>query len=197
MGKTGELAAGGGLQFRDLVIQGNDLLTSIAEMEIPWLAVVNGPAVGAGCGLALVCDLVLAAESAFFAVSFAGVGAVLDLGLTHMLPRLVGVHRANELAFFGDRVYAPQAAEMGLINRAVPDHELRDTARQWGARLAAGPTRAIGAIKLGIRRSLHGTFRDSLHWEATMQSLVLQSPDAAEGIAAFRQRRKPDFKGRL
>ena len=195
MGESGETIAAGGLRFREYIKSGNNFLTGITEMEKPWLAVVNGPAVGAGCGLALACDLVLAAESAFFAVSFTGVGAVLDLGLTYWLPRLVGVHRANELAFFGDRVYAPQAAAMGLINHAVPDDELMDTARKWAARLAAGPTLAIGAIKLGIRRGLHGSFRDSLHWEAMMQSLVLQTPDANEGIAAFSQRRKPEFKG--
>ncbi len=195
LGESGKTIAAGGLRFREFVMAGNNFLTGVAEMEKPWLAVVNGPAVGAGCGLALVCDLVLAAESAFFAMSFVGVGAVLDLGLTYWLPRLVGVHRANELAFFGDRVYAPQAADMGLINRAVPDDELMDTAHKLAARLAAGPTLAIGATKLGIRRSLHGSFRASLHWEATMQALVLQSKDAHEGIAAFAQKRKPDFKG--
>ena len=193
----GQQLSSGGMGVRAIVLSMNEVLTGIAEMEKPWLVAINGPAVGGGCSLALVCDLVLAAESAFFSVAFTGVGAVLDLGLTYMLPRLVGVHRANELAFFGERVYAPQAAEMGLINRAVPDDELQDTAQEWGARLAAGPTLALGAIKLGIRRGLHSSFRDSLHWEAAMQALMLQSPDAAEGIEAFRQKRKPEFTGSL
>jgi 2-(1,2-epoxy-1,2-dihydrophenyl)acetyl-CoA isomerase len=165
-------------------------------MEKPWLAAVNGPAVGGGCGLALACDLVLIAESAFLALNFVNVGLVMDLGSTFLVPRLVGLRKANELAFFGERIYGPEAAEMGLVNRVVSDDVLMDAAREWAARLAAGPTLAIGAIKLGMRRALHGTFRDALHWEAMMQSLAAQTDDAAEGLMAFFQKRKPEFKGK-
>jgi 2-(1,2-epoxy-1,2-dihydrophenyl)acetyl-CoA isomerase len=84
---------------------------------------------------------------------------------------------------------------MGLINRAVPEDALMDTAREWAERLAAGPTLSIGAIKLGIERSLHGTLRDALNWEAMIISLVAQTDDAAEGLMAFFQKRKPEFKG--
>jgi 2-(1,2-epoxy-1,2-dihydrophenyl)acetyl-CoA isomerase len=84
---------------------------------------------------------------------------------------------------------------MGLVNRAVPDDALMDTAREWATRLAAGPALAIGAMKLGMRRALHGTFRDALHWEAMMLSLIAQTEDAAEGLMAFFQKRKPEFKG--
>jgi 2-(1,2-epoxy-1,2-dihydrophenyl)acetyl-CoA isomerase len=83
-----------------------------------------------------------------------------------------------------------------LINRAVPDGELMAAAREWAGRLAAGPTLAIGAMKLGMRRALHGTFRDTLHWEAMMISLITQTEDAAEGLMAFFQRREPEFKGK-
>jgi 2-(1,2-epoxy-1,2-dihydrophenyl)acetyl-CoA isomerase len=121
---------------------------------------------------------------------------VLDMGSSYLLPRLVGLHKANELAFFGERIYGPEAAEMGLVNRTVPDDELLDTAREWAVRLAAGPTLSIGAMKLGMRRALHGTFRDALHWEAMMISLIAQTGDAAEGLMAFFQKRKPDFTGR-
>jgi 2-(1,2-epoxy-1,2-dihydrophenyl)acetyl-CoA isomerase len=139
---------------------------------------------------------VLAAESAYLCVGYVNVGMVLDMGGTFLLPRLVGLHKASELAFFGERVYGPEAAEIGLINRAVPDDALLDTAREWAERLAAGPTLSIGAMKLGMQRALHGTFRDALHWEAMMLSLIAQTEDAGEGMMAFFQKRTPDFKGR-
>ena len=195
LGGSGQALAGGGMGVRAAVMTMNELLADVAEMEKPWLAAVNGPAVGGGCSLALVCDLVLAAESAYLCVGYVNVGMVLDMGSTFLLPRLVGLRKAKELAFFGDRVYGPEAAEIGLINRAVPDDALMDTAREWAARLAAGPTLAIGAMKLGMRRALHTTFRDALHWEAMMISLIAQTEDAAEGVTAFFQKRKPEFRG--
>jgi 2-(1,2-epoxy-1,2-dihydrophenyl)acetyl-CoA isomerase len=174
----------------------NELLAQIAEMEKPWLAAVNGPAVGGGCSLALVCDLVLIAESAYLSLGYVNVGMVLDMGSTFVVPRLVGLRKAKELAFFGERVYGPEAAEMGLANRAVPDDELLETSREWAVRLAAGPTLSIGAIKLGMQRALDGTMRDAMHWEAMMISLIAQTEDAAEGLMAFFQKRTPEFKGR-
>jgi 2-(1,2-epoxy-1,2-dihydrophenyl)acetyl-CoA isomerase len=196
LGGTGEMLGAGGMGVRAAVLAMNEVLAGIAEMQKPWLAAVNGPAVGGGCSLALVCDLVLAAESAYLCVGYVNVGMVLDMGGTFLLPRLVGLHKASELAFFGERVYGPEAAEIGLINRSVPDEALMDTAREWAARLAAGPTLSIGAMKLGMQRALHGTFRDALHWEAMMLSLIAQTEDAAEGLMAFFQKRKPEFKGR-
>ncbi len=196
LGGSGEALASGGMGVRAALMAMNELLTDIAEMEKPWLAAINGPAVGGGCSLALVCDLALIAESAYLCLGYVNIGMVLDMGSTFMTPRLVGLRKAKELAFFGERVYGPEAAEIGLVNRVVPDEELLDTARQWAVRLAAGPTLAIGAIKLGMRRALHATFRDSLHWEAMMLSLIAQTEDAAEGLAAFFQKRKPEFKGK-
>ncbi len=196
LGGSGQTLASGGMGVRAAVMAMNGVLTDIAEMEKPWLAAVNGPAVGGGCSLALVCDLVLIAESAYLSLGYVNVGMVLDMGSTFLVPRLVGLRKAKELAFFGDRVYGPEAAEIGLANRAVPDGELLDTAREWAARLAAGPTLSIGAIKLGMQRALHGTFRDALHWEAMMLSLIAQTEDAAEGLMAFFQKREPEFKGR-
>lgn len=196
LGSSGQTLAAGGMGVRAAILSMNELLADVAEMEKPWLAAVNGPAVGGGCSLALVCDLVLAAESAYLSLGYVNVGMVLDMGSTFLVPRLVGLRRAKELAFFGERVYAPEAVEIGLINRAVPDEELMDTAREWAVRLAAGPTLSIGAIKLGMQRALHTTFRDALHWEAMMLSLIAQTGDAAEGLMAFLQKRKPEFKGR-
>jgi 2-(1,2-epoxy-1,2-dihydrophenyl)acetyl-CoA isomerase len=196
LGGSGQTLAAGGMGVRAAVGAMNELLVDIAEMEKPWVAAINGPAVGGGCSLALNCDLLLIAESAYLCVGYVNVGVVLDMGSTYLLPRLVGLHKANELAFFGERVYGPEAAELGLANRVVPDEELPDTAREWAARLAAGPALAIGAMKLGMRRALHGTFRDALHWESQMLALIAQTEDAAEGLMAFFQKRKPQFKGR-
>ena len=195
LGGSGETLASGGMGVRAALIAMNELLTDVAEMEKPWLAAVNGPAVGGGCSLALACDLALIAESAYLCLGYVNIGMVLDMGSTFLTPRLVGLRKAKEMAFFGDRVYGPEAAEIGLANRVVPDDELMDTAREWAARLASGPTLSIGAIKLGMHRALHGTFRDALHWEAMMLSLIAQTDDAAEGLTAFFQKRKPEFKG--
>ena len=196
MGGTGEALGAGGMGVRAAVMAMNEVLAGIAEMQKPWMAAVNGPAVGGGCSLALVCDLNLIAESAYLCVGYVNVGMVLDMGGTYLLPRLVGIQKASELAFFGERVYGPEAAEMGLANRSVPDAELMDTAREWAARLASGPTLSIGAMKLGMRRGLQSTFRDTLHWEAMMLSLIAQTEDEAEGLMAFFQKREPEFKGR-
>jgi 2-(1,2-epoxy-1,2-dihydrophenyl)acetyl-CoA isomerase len=195
LGGSGQALGAGGMGVRAAVMAMNEVLAAIAEMQKPWLAAVNGPAVGGGCSLALVCDLVLLAESAYLCVGYVNVGMVTDMGITYLLPRLVGIHKANELAFFGERIYGSQAVEMGLANRTVPGGELLDTAREWAARLAAGPTLSIGAMKLGMRRALHSTFRDALHWEAMMLSLIAQTEDAAEGLMAFFQKRPPEFKG--
>jgi len=196
LGGSGETLASGGMGVRAALMAMNELLTDVAEMEKPWLAAVNGPAVGGGCSLAMACDLALIAESAYLCLGYVNIGMVLDMGSTFLTPRLVGLRKAKELAFFGDRVYGPEAAEIGLVNRVVPDDELLDTAREWAARLASGPTLSIGAIKLGMQRALHTTFRDALHWEAMMLSLIAQTDDAAEGLTAFFQKRKPEFKGK-
>jgi 2-(1,2-epoxy-1,2-dihydrophenyl)acetyl-CoA isomerase len=196
LGGSGQMLGASGMGVRAAVMAMNDLLADIAEMEKPWLAAVNGPAVGGGCSLALNCDLVLVAESAYFCLGYVNVGMVLDMGSTFLVPRLVGLRKAKELAFFGERVYGPEAAEIGLANRVLPGDELMDATREWAERLAAGPALSIGAIKLGMRRALHTSFRDALHWEAMMLALIAQTEDAAEGLMAFFQKRKPEFKGK-
>jgi 2-(1,2-epoxy-1,2-dihydrophenyl)acetyl-CoA isomerase len=196
LGGSADTLSTGGMGLRSAVMEMNEVLLQIAEMEKPWLAAVNGPAVGGGCALALNCDLVLAAESAYLCVGYVNIGVVLDMGCSFVLPRLVGMHRAKELSFFGERVYAPQAEEMGLINRSVPDGELMDTAREWAMKLVSGPMLAIGAMKQLLCRSQHGTLSDALQRETNMLSLISQTEDAAEGIMAFFQKRKPQFKGK-
>jgi 2-(1,2-epoxy-1,2-dihydrophenyl)acetyl-CoA isomerase len=195
LGGSAEALSAGGMGVRSVVLKMNAVLTGIAEMEKPWLAAVNGPAVGGGCSLALVCDLALIAETAFMSAGYVNVGLVPDMGMTYMLPRLVGFHKASELVLFGERVYGPEAVELGLANRVVPDEVLMDTTKEWAEQLANGPTLAIGAIKLGLRRALHGSLRDTLNWEAMMLPLIVQTEDASEGLMAFFQKRDPEFKG--
>ena len=196
LGGSAEALTAGGMGVRTVVLKMNAVLTGIVEMEKPWLAAVNGPAVGGGCSLALVCDLALMAESAYMSAGYVNVGLVPDMGMTYMLPRLVGYRKASELALFGERVPAQEALEIGLANRVVPDEDLMVSTRKWAERLAKGPALAIGAIKLGLRRALHGSLRDTLYWEAMMLPLIVQTEDASEGLMAFFQKRDPEFKGK-
>jgi 2-(1,2-epoxy-1,2-dihydrophenyl)acetyl-CoA isomerase len=126
---AGEILAQGSVGLHRVIQAVNAMLLRIAEMEKPWLAAINGPAVGGGCSLALVCDLVLAAESAYLSAGYIKIGLMMDMGLTYLLPHLAGLRRANDLAFFGERIPSSQAVEIGLINRCVPDQELMASTR--------------------------------------------------------------------
>ena len=192
---AGEVFSQGTVGLRKAMGKVNGALKRIAGMEKPWLAAVNGPAVGGGCSLALVCDLVLAAESAYLSAGYIKVGLMMDMGLTYLLPHLVGLRLANELAFFGERVPASEAVEIGLVNRTVPDESLLETARQWAQRLAKGPTLAIAANKLAMRRALHSTYSEALEWEAQALPMIVQSEDLREGLSAFVEKREAHFKG--
>jgi 2-(1,2-epoxy-1,2-dihydrophenyl)acetyl-CoA isomerase len=193
---AGDVFSRGSVGIRQAMQAINGLLTRIAEMEKPWLAAVNGPAVGGGFSLALTCDLVMAAESAYFSAGYVKVGLMMDMGLTYLLPHLAGLRRANELAFFGERLPAAEAASIGLINRLLPDDDLMEAAREWALRLAQGPTLAIAANKLAMRRALHSTYRQALDWESLALPLIAQSEDLLEGLSAFVQKRDAQFKGR-
>jgi 2-(1,2-epoxy-1,2-dihydrophenyl)acetyl-CoA isomerase len=196
LGSSAQALAAGGMGMRATVIRMNELLKRIAGMEKPWIAAVNGPAVGGGCSLALICDLVIAAQSAYLSAGYVRVGLVLDMGSTFMLARLVGLHKANELAFFGEKISAEEAVKIGLINKSVKDNQLLDAALDWALRLAQGPRLAIGVNKFGLRSALEGTLEDALNREAMMISMIAQTEDAAEGLMAFFQKRDPDFKGK-
>lgn len=180
---------------RDWLVHLNRLVAGIMEMEVPWVAAIHGPAVGMGAHLALACDLVVMAQSAYLCEAFLARGLVVDVAGMYLLPRLVGLHKAKELAFFGERVHGPQAVQLGLANLAVPDGELMRVSREWAARLARGPTRAIGLTKLGMNRGLSMSLGDVLSFEAQSQALVSQTEDAHEGIRAFLEKREPVFKG--
>jgi 2-(1,2-epoxy-1,2-dihydrophenyl)acetyl-CoA isomerase len=171
------------------------LISALLDCEKPVIAAVNATAAGGGMHLALACDLVLAAEEAKFIEVFVRRGIAPDAGGAYLLPRLIGPQRAKELFFFGDDLPAREAERLGLVNRVVPREQLPTVAAEWAARLAAGPTKAIGATKYLTNRSLESDRATALWDEAVAQELVIGSEDCREGLAAFAERRTPSFKG--
>jgi 2-(1,2-epoxy-1,2-dihydrophenyl)acetyl-CoA isomerase len=171
------------------------IITGIREMPKPVLAAVNGPAVGIGCSLALACDLVLAAESAYFLLAFVNIGLVPDGGSSVLVPERVGFARAAEMAMLGERVPARQALEWGLVNRVVPDGQLADEARALADRLAAGPTRSYAGSKRQLNAWRFARMQEQLDLEASIQQEMAGSGDFQEGVQAFLERRSPRFEG--
>jgi 2-(1,2-epoxy-1,2-dihydrophenyl)acetyl-CoA isomerase len=171
------------------------ILLGVREMPKPVLASVNGPAAGIGCSLALACDLVLAAESAFFLLAFINIGLVPDGGSTALVPARIGAARAAEMALLGERLPAPTALEWGLINRVVADAELEGAADALLARLAAGPTRAYANAKRLLNRTQYAGLAEQLDAEAEAQREQGATADFAEGVLAFAEKRPPRFTG--
>lgn len=171
------------------------LVAGVLDCDKPVIAAVNGTAAGIGAHLALACDLVIAADTARFIEVFARRGLVPDGGGCWLLPRLVGLQRAKELVFFGDDLPAVEAERLGLVNRVVPADEVAAVAGAWAARLAAGPTRAIGLTKGLLNRSLDSDRATAFREEALAQEINMTTQDANEGVAAFVERRDPAYRG--
>jgi 2-(1,2-epoxy-1,2-dihydrophenyl)acetyl-CoA isomerase len=187
---------GGAPVFGDMLRQGyNPLILRMRNLEKPIVAAVNGAAAGAGCSLALACDLILASETASFIQVFVRVGLVPDCGSLFFLPRLVGFARAMELCLRGDAVIARDAERMGLVNGVVPPDDLMKTAREWALRLARGPGKAIGLIKRGLNRSIGSDLESMLEVEAQLQEIAGRTQDHREGVLAFLEKRAPKFQG--
>jgi 2-(1,2-epoxy-1,2-dihydrophenyl)acetyl-CoA isomerase len=181
--------------YRRLTERYHPIITGIRRMPKPVVAAVNGPAAGIGCSLALACDLVVAAESAYFLLAFVNIGLIPDGGSTMLVPTRVGLARAAELALLGERLPAPSALDWGLINRVVPDEELIPAAQALTLRLAAGPTRSYAGAKQALNAWLYGRMDDQLELEARLQQEMAGSSDFAEGVAAFAEKRSPSFTG--
>jgi 2-(1,2-epoxy-1,2-dihydrophenyl)acetyl-CoA isomerase len=173
----------------------NPLFVRVRTIPKPVVAAVNGPAVGIGCSLALACDLVVAAESAYFLMAFVNIGLGLDGGASLTLPSRVGHARAFEIAMLGERIPAPQALEWGLINRVVPDGELTEAVGTLASRLAAGPPGSYANIKRAINEQLYPRLEEQLDAEAVLQQGRAQSNDFMEGVLAFMQKRPANFTG--
>ncbi len=174
----------------------NPIITRIRTMEKPVIASVNGVAAGAGCSLALACDLRIAAESASFIEAFINVGLVPDCGSTFMLPRLVGMSRAMELTFTGRKVKASEALQIGLVNWVYPDAQLPAEAMRIAQQLAALPTRAIGLTKRALNVAWTTNLDTQLDLEAKLQTPASRTEDHGEGLRAFLEKRRPHFQGR-
>jgi 2-(1,2-epoxy-1,2-dihydrophenyl)acetyl-CoA isomerase len=174
----------------------NPLIKRMRELEKPILGAINGPAAGAGLGIALATDIRLAAEDARFVFGFSGIGLTTDSGTSVSLPRLIGLARASYLAFTNDPVTAQDALAWGLVNRVVPAEALATEAESLASRLAEGPTRAIGLTKRAFNRTVFPDLTEALDYEAHLQETAGRTEDHAEGVAAFREKRPPEFKGR-
>lgn len=174
----------------------NPIIRAINEMPKPVIARVNGVAAGAGCSLALACDLIIAAEDAQFIEVFINIGLVPDSGSSYFLPRTVGMPRAFELATMGTRLRAAEAAAMGLINKAVPADELDGEVGKYTAYYATAPTRAIALIKKMLRKGMTSSLEEVLDYESYCQEIAGNSSDYKEGVTAFLEKRKPVFKGK-
>jgi 2-(1,2-epoxy-1,2-dihydrophenyl)acetyl-CoA isomerase len=196
-----DLRAGGGPPsgqdiYDRLTKQYNPVLARIRQLPKPVVSAVNGPAAGIGLSLALVGDLVVASESAYFLLAFVNIGLVPDGGSSLLVPSRVGFARAAELAMLGERLGARQALEWGLINRVWPDEEFAARADELTGRLAEGPTRSYAGIKRQLNQSLYERLDDHLEFEAQVQQEAGSSEDFIEGVKAFIEKRPPRFTGR-
>jgi len=173
----------------------NPLLERLFALPVPFVTAVNGPAAGAGCSFALAGDIVIASESAYFLQAFVNIGLVPDVGSTWLLPRLAGKARAQAMMMLGEKVPAATALDWGMIWQVVHDADLVTTATTLATRLAAGPTRTYALIRQGIRDSLDASLTEALAIERRNQRSAGRSPDFAEGVRAFLQKRKAAFRG--
>jgi 2-(1,2-epoxy-1,2-dihydrophenyl)acetyl-CoA isomerase len=171
------------------------LVAAVLDCGKPVIAVVNGAAAGIGAHLALAADLVVAAEDASFVEVFVRRGLVVDGGGAYLLPRRMGMQKAKELAFFGDKLPAAEALALGLVNRVVPAAELDAAADEFARRLAVGPTTAISLTKRLLNASPDGDRAAAFLAEAMAQEIQSTADDSREGVRSFMERRPPEFRG--
>ncbi|GAX90251.1 enoyl-CoA hydratase/isomerase family protein [Effusibacillus lacus] len=174
----------------------NQLILAMSELDVPIVAAVHGYAAGAGVCLALACDMVLAAEDSKFIMSFAKVGLISDGGGLFFLPRTIGLYRAKEALFLAEPIDAVTAHQWGMVNRLYPADQLFEEAGRYAAKLAEGPSRAIGQIKRIANQSLVSDLSDILEMERITQAMIRTTDDHKEGVCAFVEKRQPNFQGK-
>ena len=173
----------------------NPLIQAIANLEKPIIAAVNGVAAGAGCSLALACDLRVITPNTRFVEAFVRIGLAPDSGSSYFLPRLVGLGKALEIAMTGRDVEAEEAIKIGLANKMADDEKLLDEAMKLAKQLAQGPTVAIGLTKKAIYRGMESHLDEALEYEAQVQEKAGKTKDFLEGLQAFAEKRKPNYRG--
>lgn len=173
----------------------NQIIERLRNIEKPIVAAVNGVAAGAGANIALACDICVAAESAKFIQAFSAIGLIPDSGGTFTLPRLVGFQKAAALMMLGDKVTAQEAERMNMIYQWFPDDSFAEDSMKIATKLAAMPTKGLGLTKRALNLSMISDLTTQLKVEEELQTLAGQTDDYNEGVAAFLQKRKPEFKG--
>jgi 2-(1,2-epoxy-1,2-dihydrophenyl)acetyl-CoA isomerase len=173
----------------------NRLILKMRTLEKPIVGAINGAAAGAGLGVAMATDLRIAAAGARFVFGFTGIGLTADSGASLMLPLLIGLARASEVAFTNMPVTADQALAYGLVNRVVPEGELAGAAAELAASLASGPTRALGLTKRAFYHAALSSLPDVLDYEAHLQEIAGRTEDHREGVRAFLEKRTASFRG--
>jgi 2-(1,2-epoxy-1,2-dihydrophenyl)acetyl-CoA isomerase len=185
-----------GEEFARLIGTARRVLTTIRLMNKPVIASVNGPAAGAGCNVALACDVRIASTDATFSQAFSKIGLHPDWGGTYFLPRIVPANVACELFFLGDAIDAQKALELRLVNSVVAPEELETETLKLAGRLAASPPIAVAAAKRAVYVSEQKTLEEMLRYELESQMECFHSEDLREGLRAFKEKRKPKFTGR-
>lgn len=174
----------------------NPIIQRIRDIKKPIVASVNGVAAGAGANIALACDIVIASEHASFIQAFSKIGLVPDSAGTFFLPRLIGFQRASALMLLGDKVTAEEALSMGMLYKMVSHDDLEEEVLKIANRLAVMPTKALGMIKELMNTSMTNTLEEQLAMESKYQIEAAQTEDYKEGVTAFMEKRKPNFKGK-
>ena len=174
----------------------NPIIRSMRSLQKPIVCKLNGVAAGAGCSLALACDLIVASEEATLIEIFVNIGLVPDSGSSYFLPRLVGMAKAFELCSMGSRVKAKEAFDLGLVNKVVPADQLDSATKEYTDHFAQAPTKAIGLIKKMLNKSATSSLDDMLEYEAYCQEIAGGSLDHKEGVTAFLEKRKAKFLGK-
>jgi 2-(1,2-epoxy-1,2-dihydrophenyl)acetyl-CoA isomerase len=188
-------ALGGSGPYGALTRSYNPTMIKLSKLSVPIVTAVNGPAAGIGCSLGLCGDFAIAGKSGYFLQAFVNIGLVPDGGASWMLPRLIGKARATQMMLLGEKIFGDQAADWGLIYKCVEDADLMTEANALAAKLANGPTMALGLMRQNIASAMEATYATALIHEAEAQKIAGASADAVEGGMSFLQKRKPVFKG--